>query len=78
MRYRVDHWVLQKERRWPLGYYESLQDAIDACAATLGMPEFRTPATGPDGTILTPAEQKARWLAGQDPRTGQPRTSAVT
>ena len=78
MRYRVDHWVLQRERRWPLGYYELLQDAIDACAAKLGMPDFRAPATGPDGRIVTPVEQRERWMAGLDPRTGRPRPPTVS
>ncbi|QJA00357.1 hypothetical protein [Leifsonia sp. PS1209] len=78
MRYRVDHWVLQREQRWQLGYYELLQEAIDACAEKLGMPEFRAPMTAPDGTIVTPAEQRARWLTGTDPRSGQPRTTSTS
>jgi len=32
VRYRVDRWVLQRERRWPLGYYELLQEAVDVYA----------------------------------------------
>lgn len=70
MMYRVDHWVLKRSDRWPLGYYDELRQAIDACALALGMPNFLTPATAPDGTIITPEEQRARWQAGRDPRTG--------
>jgi hypothetical protein len=73
MMYRVDHWVLQREQRWPLGFYEELNQALDACGVTLGMPTFLTPATAPDGTIVTPEEQRARWRAGLDPRTGRSR-----
>jgi hypothetical protein len=72
MMYRVDHWVLKRADRWPLGFYKLLQQAIDAAARDLGMPTFLTPVTAPDGTIVTPAEQRARWQAGLDPRTGQP------
>lgn len=69
--YRVDHWVLKRSERWPLGYYDELQQGIDACALSLGMPNFLTPVTAPDGSIVSPAEQKARWQAGRDPRTGR-------
>jgi len=27
MMYRVDHWVLKRADRWPLGYYETLATA---------------------------------------------------
>lgn len=71
MMYRVDHWVLQREQRWPLGFYDELMPALDACALALGMPNFLTPATAPDGSIVTPEEQRSRWRAGLDPRTGR-------
>ena len=70
MMYRVDHFTIRRDERWPLGFYDELQQAIDACALSLGMPNFLTPITAPDGSIVSPAEQKARWQAGQDPRTG--------
>ncbi|MBN9631272.1 MAG: hypothetical protein J0I18_11745 [Actinobacteria bacterium] len=76
MMYRVDHWVLQRDQRWPLGFYDELSQALDACALALGMPNFLTPATAPDGSIVTPEEQRVRWRAGLDPRTGRPRTPA--
>lgn len=69
----MDRWTLKRADRRPLGYYEELQHAIDACALSLGMPNFLTPATAPDGTIVTTQEQRARWIAGLDPRTGRPR-----
>ncbi len=76
MMYRVDHWVLKRSVRWPLGYYDELRQALDACALALGMPNFLAPATAPDGTIVTPEEQRARWQAGLDPRTGRTRNEA--
>jgi hypothetical protein len=75
MMYRVDHWTLKRADRWPLGYYDELQQALDACELALGMPSFIVPVTAPDGTILTPEEQRARWRAGLDPRTGTPRAA---
>lgn len=39
---------------WPLGYYDELRQALDACALALGMPNLLTPARAPDGTIITP------------------------
>jgi hypothetical protein len=71
IKYRVDHWVLRRDQRWPLGYYDELRQAKDACALALGMPTFYTAATAPDGSIVTPEEQRARWQAGLDPRTGK-------
>ncbi len=70
MMYRVDHFTVKRPERWPLGFYDELQKAIDGCAFSLGMPNFLTPVTSPDGAIVTPDEQKARWQAGRDPRTG--------
>lgn len=72
MMYRVDHFTIKRGERWPLGYYDELQQAVDACALSMGMPNFLTPITSSDGFIVTPAEQKARWIAGQDPRSGRP------
>lgn len=77
MMYRVDHWVLQRGSRWPLGFYDELNQALDACAMALGMPNFVTPATAPDGSIVTPEEQRARWRAGLDPRIGRLREVAA-
>ncbi len=77
MMYRVDHWVLKRSDRWPLGYYDELRTALDACALALGMPNFLAPATAPDGTIITPEEQRERWRAGLDPRTGRSRSAMV-
>jgi hypothetical protein len=59
MMYRVDHWVLRRADRWPLGFYDQLQQAKDACALALGMPSFLTPVTGPNGQFVTPDEQRA-------------------
>lgn len=70
MMYRVDHFTIKRSERWPLGFYDALQSALDACALSLGMPNFLTPVTAPDGSIVSPEEQKARWKAAQDPRTG--------
>lgn len=72
MMYRVDHFTVKRADRWPLGFYGELQMAIDGCALSLGMPNFLTPVTAPDGSIVTSAEQKVRWQAGQDPRSGAP------
>lgn len=72
MNYRVDHWTLRRPERWPLGFYDELQQSIDACALSLGMPNSIIPIKALDGTMVTPAEQKARWEAGPDPRTGRP------
>lgn len=77
MMYRVDHWVLQRDRRWPLGFYDELAQATKACELSLGMPSFVSPVTAPDGSIVTPAEQQQRWLTGRDPRTGAPRPPAA-
>ena len=73
MMYRIDHWTLRREDRWPLGFYDELQQALDACEMALGMPSFVAPVTAPDGSIVTPEEQRDRWRAGLDPRTGQRR-----
>jgi hypothetical protein len=73
MMYRVDHWVLKRSDRWQLGYYETLADAQLAAEGTLGTPTFLVPVTDPHGQIITPQEQRERWQAGLDPRTGSPR-----
>lgn len=73
MMYRVDHWVLKRADRWPLGYYETLAQAQRAAEGELGVPKFLSPVTGPDGQIVTPEEQRERWAAGLDPRSGRPR-----
>jgi len=65
--------VLEREQRWPLGFYEELNQALDACAMALGMPNFVQQAPAPDGSIVTAEEQRARWRAGLDPRSGRPR-----
>ncbi|MBB2969246.1 MULTISPECIES: hypothetical protein [Leifsonia] len=78
MMYRVDHFTIKRAERWPLGYYDELQHAIDACALSLGMPNFLAPITAPDGSIVSPEEQKARWQVGRDPRTGLQMRSVVT
>ena len=67
----MDHFTIKRDERWPLGFYDELQQAIDACALSLGMPNFLTPVTAPDGKIVTPAEQRAGWQVGRDPRTGR-------
>ena len=72
MMYRVDHFAIRRSERWPLGYYGELQEAVDACALSLGMPNFLTPITAPDGSIVSPEEQKSRWRSGLDPRSGKP------
>lgn len=73
MMYRVDHWVLKRSDRWPLGYYETLSEAQSAAETELGVPKFLAPVTDPRGQIVTPEEQRQRWAAGLDPRTGMPR-----
>ncbi|MFJ8896819.1 hypothetical protein ACIRCZ_19710 [Leifsonia sp. NPDC102414] len=73
MMYRVDHWVLKRSDRWPLGYYETLAQAQLAAESALGTPMFLAPVTDPLGRIVTPEEQRERWTAGLDPRTGAPR-----
>jgi len=73
MMYRVDHWVLKRADRWPLGYYESLAEAQAAAEGELGTPKFLVPITDPHGQIVTPEEQRERWKAGLDPRSGTPR-----
>ncbi|MEY9853543.1 hypothetical protein ABH923_003221 [Leifsonia sp. EB41] len=78
MMYRVDHFTIKRDERWPLGFYDELQQAIDACALSLGMPNFLTPVTAPDGAVISAEEQKARWQAGRDPRTGGPRQDMLT
>lgn len=73
MMYRVDHWVLKRSDRWPLGYYETLAEAQSAAEDELGVPKFLVPVTDPRGQIVTPEEQHQRWVGGLDPRTGTPR-----
>ncbi|SDL92969.1 hypothetical protein [Microbacterium azadirachtae] len=73
MMYRVDHFTVKRYDRWPLGFYEELRKATDACARALGVPSLLTPERAPDGSVVTPAEQRQRWQAGLDPRTGLPR-----
>jgi len=69
MMYRVDHFTIKRAERWPLGFYDELRQALDACALSLGMPNFLTLIRAPDGSVVAPAEQKLRWQAGRDPRT---------
>jgi len=71
MMYWVDHFTIKRSERWRLGYYGELHAAVDACALSLGMPNFLTPVTASDGSIVSPAEQRARWQAGRDPRSGR-------
>lgn len=73
MMYRVDHWVLKRADRWLLGYYETLAEAQGAAEGELGVPKFLAPVTDPQGQIVTPEEQRQRWAAGLDPRSGRPR-----
>lgn len=73
MKYRVDHWVLKRSDRWPLGFYDELRSATRACELAIEEQAFISPATAPDGSIITADEQKARWRAGLDPRTGKVR-----
>ncbi|MFJ8896583.1 hypothetical protein ACIRCZ_18515 [Leifsonia sp. NPDC102414] len=75
MMYRVDHWVLKREQRWPLGYYDELNQAIDACATALGMPNFITPATAPDGSIVTRPSSAPAGVQGWTRAAGNPRLS---
>jgi hypothetical protein len=77
MMYRVDHFVIKRVERWPLGYYGELREAVDACALSLGMPNFLTPITAPDGSIVSPEEQKSRWQAGLGTRTGAARSTGA-
>ncbi|WP_313540307.1 hypothetical protein [Leifsonia aquatica] len=42
------------------------------------MPDVLIPVTAPNGSIVTPTEQKARWQAGLDPRTGLPAAAIAT
>ncbi len=72
MKYRVDHWTLKRSERWPLGYYDELRAATQACELAIQERAFISPATAPDGSIVTPEEQRERWSAGLDPRTGEP------
>lgn len=46
MRYRVDHWVLERSRRWALGFYETLCEATDAAVAEILKPSPTVPGTG--------------------------------
>jgi len=41
MRYRVDHFVLERQKRWPLGFYETLEDATDAAVGERTRPRER-------------------------------------
>jgi len=74
MMYRVDHFTIRRSDRWPVGFFEELRQATDACATALGMPSFLTPERSPDGAVVTPAAQRQRWQAGLDPRTRLPRS----
>lgn len=79
---RVDHFTVKRADRWPLGFYNELQQAVDGAAFSLGMPNFLTAVTAPDGTIVTPGERRVRWQTERDPRTGQatedsPRTQPI-
>ena len=77
MLYRVDHWVLQRHKRWPLGFFEELRQAVAACERELTKPGFAAPVVAPDGTVVPPDVQQSRWQAGLDPRTGQSRPSTT-
>lgn len=70
MMYRVDHFTIKRKERWSLGFYDQLRGAVDACALSLGTPNFLTPVRAPDRSVVTPTEQRERWQTGRDPRTG--------
>jgi hypothetical protein len=75
MMYRVERWALRREQRQPVAWFEYLAEAEDLCRQDLDMPDFRAPARDQQGRVITPEEQRRRWEAGLDPRSGHPRVS---
>lgn len=75
MMYRVDRWHLEPKARKAEAWHDELQAAIAWCREVVDRPKFNAPMRGPDGGVVTVEEQKERWEAGQDLRTGRPLTT---
>ncbi len=76
MMYRLDAWVLERRRRWTVGWHERLDDAIADARERIENPEPVTPLVGggeEHGSCVPVSVQRERWAAGLDPRTGLPR-----
>lgn len=76
MMYRLDAWVLERRRRWTVGWHEHLDDAIADARERIEWPEPVTPLVGggeEHGSCVPVSVQRERWAAGLDPRTGLPR-----
>lgn len=66
MRYRVDHWVLEREKRWQVGFFETLREAEEATVGELTRDEGARPQAGPPNGRLPDG---SFW---QPPATGVP------
>jgi hypothetical protein len=73
MRYRIDRHALERAHRRPLAWLETYAEAEDWCHRQLETPEMTAPLRADYGSTVTPEEQRRRWEAGLDPRTGLPR-----
>lgn len=69
--------MLKRGQPVAAGLLRRAAQALDPCALAFSMPNFFTPVTAPDGAILTPEEQRERWRASVDPRTGRSRGATL-
>lgn len=73
MMYRVQRWQLDPSTRETVGWHDTYADALEQCRTVIETPAMGTPIRQGYGSAVTPEEQKRRWDAGLDPRTGMPR-----
>lgn len=72
MRYRVSQHALEPEHRRPVAWTETYAEAVSWCREQLETPDMTAPLRADYGSTVTPEEQRSRWAAGRDPRTGAP------
>ncbi|GAA4345491.1 hypothetical protein [Microbacterium rhizosphaerae] len=75
MLYQVQRWQPERKDRVIVGWHDTYAEAEAQCRAAVETPDMATPIRDGYGSAITPEEQKARWVAGLDPRTGLPRES---
>jgi hypothetical protein len=74
--YRISQHALEPEHRRPLAWTETHAEAVAWCRRQLETPDMTAPLRSDYGSTVTPEQQRARWEAGLDPRTGEPLTDA--
>lgn len=75
MLYQVLWWTLDKADRATVAWYDTYLEAETYVREEIERPVFNAPIVGEHrSTAITVEEQKARWDAGLDPRTGRPRS----